>query len=99
LTKKGSVIEFDEEDIPGVRNWPGWQGAFTRDQAPDALFRNGARIKKAKGEPLDRTPIGTKGTVLGSLQAHGVGIGYFVEWDDRKRLAVFVVGWKITGAA
>lgn len=94
---KGSVVIGD--GLPGVRHEKGWVGAFTREQAPDALFANGARIKKAKGERKDITKLGTTGTVLGSLHAPGVGFGYFVEWDNRKRYAVFVVGWKVARAS
>jgi hypothetical protein len=93
--KKGSIVRAELGQIPGVRDWPGWTGAFTRDQAQGALFLNKARIKKAKGELQDLTPLGTEGTVLGSLHVPGIGFGYFVEWDNKKRHAIFVVGWKI----
>jgi hypothetical protein len=79
-----------------IRHEPGWYGAFTRQQAPEALFKNEQRIKKALGEPGDGTPIGTIGTILGSLYAPELGVVYFVEWNNRPRVAVSVVAWKIT---
>ncbi len=93
-----NVVEFNDGDIPGVGHEPGWTGAFTRQQAPDALFTNGTRVKKAKEERGDRTPLGTKANVLGSLRVPGRGVGYFVEWDNRPRHAVFVIGWKVARA-
>jgi hypothetical protein len=44
----------------------GWQGAFTRRQA-DGAIPNGARIVKAHAEEGDGHPVGSLGTVLGSL--------------------------------
>lgn len=78
-----------------LRYEPGWVGGFTRQQSPDALYGNGVRIVKAKGERGDGTPLGTGGNVLGSIYHPALGFGYFIEWDDRPRTAVFVVGWKI----
>jgi hypothetical protein len=85
-------------DLEPPREEPGWTGAFTRQQAPGALFANTSRIKKDKGEPGDTTPVGTEGTVLGSYYLPERGFGYFVEWDDKPRVAVFVVGWKLAKA-
>jgi hypothetical protein len=76
----------------------GWHGAFTRDQVPDAKFSNGARITKVQEEKGDSTPLGTEGTVLGSLGHPKFGVGYFVEWDDKPRYAVFVIEWKLNDA-
>lgn len=78
-----------------IRSYPGWIGQHTRDEAPGAL-PNGSRVRKIKEDPGgDSTPIGTLGTVLGSLWEVSVGYAYFVEWDGRPRLARLVVGWKI----
>src|SRR5262249_17567539 len=77
------------------RHEDGWSGAFTREQAPQALFSNGTRVKKTKAEPCDTTPLGALATVLGSYYIPEKGVGYFVEWDDKPRVAVFVVGWKL----
>lgn len=74
---------------------PGWTGAFTRQQAPEALFPNTCRIIKFKNETGDTTLAGTQGTILGSIYHPTLGFGYFVEWDDKPRVATFVVGWKI----
>lgn len=80
-----------------IENHPGWVGAFTRDQAKGAI-PNGTRIKKTASEEGDATPDGTLGTVLGSMRAPpemGMLLIYFVEWDNRKRVAVSCMGWKI----
>jgi hypothetical protein len=77
---------------------PGWTGAFTRQQAPGALFANTTRIRKDKSERGDATPLGTEGTVLGSYYVPERGFAYFVEWDDKPRLAVLVLGWKLARA-
>jgi hypothetical protein len=78
-----------------IREEPGWVGGFTRDQADGALYPNGSRIRKNKGEPKDGTPTGTNGTVLGSIRVPGESPAYFVEWDNRPRVAVFIVEWKL----
>ena len=80
---------------PDIREWPGWQGIFTREQAPEAKYPNEMRIKKTVHEPGDGTPNGTGGTVLGSVYAPGKGVAYFVEWDNRPRVAVLVAEYKI----
>jgi hypothetical protein len=85
-----------------LRPYPGWHGVFTRNQAPGA-YRNGTRIVKVSVEPSDAHPIGTPGTVLGSIKTDDPrvlatepsGIAYFVEWDVKRRQAVFVVAGKI----
>lgn len=76
---------------------PGWTGSFTSATAPGAL-KAGTRIVKAdrdKGGPDDLTPIGTLGTVLGSLYDPALGIAYFIEWDDKPKVAVLAVAWKV----
>lgn len=85
----------------------GWVGGFTRDQAPGA-YPCGSRIVKVRKEDGDSTPLGTGGTVLGSLDGsvlghrnpdgHVIRFGYFVEWDTTPRVAVFVLDWKINPA-
>lgn len=86
---------------------PGWAGAFTRDHAPGA-YPSGTRIVKVREEDGDSTPIGTGGTVLGSLdgtlveylnpEGGRVWHFYFVEWDNRPRTAVGVMDWKVEAA-
>lgn len=83
--------------LPHIRHERGWLGAFTREQEPTALYPNGARIQKARSEPGDSTPLGTMGTVLGSVRDPDKAYcGYFVEWDNRKCVAVLVVEWKLS---
>lgn len=82
-----------------IDNHPGYIGAFTRDQAagPDVI-PNGARIVKVATEEKDMNPVGTKGTVLGSIrhaEVHNGRVFYFVEWDTAPRVAVGCIGWKI----
>jgi hypothetical protein len=77
----------------GLKHESGWDGLFTRQQIEGAI-ENGARIFKFKQEDKDSTPLGTEGTVLGSMEVTGT-IGYFVEWDIRPRTAVFVIAEKI----
>jgi hypothetical protein len=76
----------------------GWSGPFTRQQSPLAKFTNGARIIKAKSEDGDSTANGVEGIILGSIGTPQHGVGYFVEWDNKPRAAVFVVEWKIDAA-
>lgn len=79
----------------GLRNWPGWNGGFTRQQAPGAI-PNGARVARSDvRENGDITPEGTGGTVLGSFYIPDQGYAYFVEFDNRPKTAIFVVAVKI----
>jgi len=83
-------------DKLGIKSEPGWANPFTRNDAPQARWRVGARVRKVLQELGDMTPLGTLGTVLGSLYAPEVGAAYFVEWDCKPRVAVLVVEAKIT---
>jgi hypothetical protein len=85
---------------PNIIGEPGWQGAFTRDQAEGAL-PNGATIVKDNSESNDATPNGTRGIILGSfavpdpVMAAAVPFFYFVEWSNRPRIAIGCVSTKI----
>lgn len=79
----------------GIRYHDGYTGAFSREQSPLADIPNGARVRKIKSEDADLTPTGTEGYVLGSLGHKELGVAYYVEWDNRPRVAVAVVSWKI----
>jgi hypothetical protein len=93
--------------MPDIRDWPGYVGAFTRDQAEGAI-PNGATIRKAKLEKNDSTPLGTLGVVLGSFDGIKLGLSeaerngsrfmYFIEWFNKPGCAVCVVDWKIEAA-
>lgn len=90
------TIEFGYEE--------GWRGGFTRHHT-DGAYPNGTRIVKIRQEPNDGTPLGTGGTILGSLDGNLVNeynpdggrirYIYFVEWDNRPRTAVGVMDWKL----
>jgi len=87
------------DDTLVFREEKGWLGTFTRYQTPDAPFKNGTKIKKVFCEQGDAHPIGALGTVLGSVSAEAAGFGYFVEWQDRPNVAVFVIEKKIGAAS
>jgi hypothetical protein len=74
-----------------IKEESGYTGAFTRQSAKQALYRNGARVVKVNGEAGDVTPTGTAGTVLGSIYVPKEGTGYFIEWDTSPRLAIFII--------
>ena len=83
-----------------IENHQGYVGAFTRDQAKGAI-PNETRIQKTNSEKGDPTPDGTPGTVLGSMRAPesmGKLLMYFVEWENRPRVAVGIMATKIERA-
>lgn len=82
-----------EMDRLGIREWPGYVGAFTRDQANGAI-PNGTSIVKVFKEEKDAHQIGARGTVLGSFLDNGRA-AYFVEWDSDPGIAVLTIDKKI----
>lgn len=96
-------IEIDiDPSTCSIRHHPGWSGsAFTRDQHPEARYKNGSRIYKVdEDDDGDETPLGTGGIVLGSIKHPRKSYcAYFVEWDNKPRYAMFVVEWKIADRA
>jgi len=80
-----------------LRRFPGYEGLHTRDQAPGAL-PNGTRVRKIASEPNDTHRDGALATVLGSVFAPKVGTGYFIEFDDNPKQAVFVAGHRVAAA-
>lgn len=99
MPKKSDAREDSEattfEEMFGIREEKGWKGVFTRRQAVSALYPNGMQIQKTFCEDGDVTPKGTGGTVLGSIQSPIMGVGYFIEWADKPRVAVFTIERKI----
>jgi hypothetical protein len=80
-----------------IKNEPGWEGAFTRAQAPGALA-NETRVVKARSEPGDATPDDTPGVILGSISHPAIwdgAVAYFVEWATTPRQAVAVMAFKV----
>jgi hypothetical protein len=71
--------------------------AFTTDTAAGA-WPNGTRVQKRNSKADDGHADGALGTVLGSIGAGGL-LGYFVAWDDRPGLPVFVAGPRLVTAA
>jgi hypothetical protein len=72
-----------------IREYVGWTGAYTTDQAKGA-YANGTVVLKAMSELGDLVKNGARGRVLGSMHHPGMGYGYFVEWDQNPRVAVLV---------
>lgn len=77
----------------GLHTEQGWAGNFTRNQASGCI-PNGTRIVKTLVESGDTHKLGDTGVVLGSIAAAGMS-GYFIEWDDRPKHAVFTCSHKI----
>ena len=81
-----------------LRTEDGWYGFFTRAQFAGAIA-NGSRIRKVFSPEGDTHPVGSLGTVIGSIGVKGPGVlpmvGYFIEWDAAPRFAVFVQDIKI----
>lgn len=88
-------------------NEKGWMGVFTRHHAEGA-YANGLRVVKLREESGDITPLGTEGVILGSLDGRDLDqrnpdggvivFAYFVEWDNRPRVAIGTIDWKIVPA-
>lgn len=72
----------------------GYHGVFTRGSYPGA-WPPGTRVVKTRFEANDSQPVGTLGTVLGSIGHPDLGPGYFVEWDTLPGCAVLVMGTKV----
>lgn len=87
-------MEVDVDESLGIRNEPGWVGAFTRNQAREA-FPNGTRVYKVKSKPNDIHQDGSTATVLGSIYVPDLGCLYFVEFDSEPRVAVSIAGFRI----
>jgi len=82
------------------KNEPGWNGAFTREQAEGAM-PNGTRVVKTNSDAEDGHADGTPGVILGSMSHPEVEDGaifYFVEWAARPRTAVGIMGKKVRAA-
>jgi hypothetical protein len=84
-----------------LRNYPGYSGMFTRDQAKGAL-RNNTRVVKTASDLGDGQPDGSLGTVLGSINGPRELVArfnsrylYFVEWDLRPGYVVAVISRKV----
>jgi len=64
------------------------------DNYEDAEFQSGDRVVKSVCEDRDLHPLGTVGTVLGSLGHPKVGYGYLIQWDG-ETVETFVINWKV----
>jgi hypothetical protein len=76
---------------------PGWVGRFTRARIKGAL-PNGTRVVKVAADPGDAHVPGALATILGSFGLPDQ-FGYFVEWDDAPKHAVFVMANKLKAAS
>ena len=86
-------------ELLGIHDEPGWVGSFTRREHPDGM-PNGTRVVKVMCDKGDRQPLGSEGTVLGSvIRMPWEPMGYFIEWDALPRHAVFVMNFKIKAKA
>jgi hypothetical protein len=94
--RKPKYIPFSDRaaGLFNIGKEPGWVGVLTRGEAPGAI-KNGTTIVKIMEERGDFKPVGTRGTVLGSIRHSKVGIGYFIEWEEHQKVAVFVAEKKI----
>jgi len=91
-----SISELDSAAAAelGIKNYPGYTGAFTRRQASGAID-NGTTVVKVSEDKGDAHPLGSEGAVLGSIAAGGLGILYFIEWDATPGVAVAVAEVKV----
>ncbi len=83
--------EFDERTAAFFRieEHPGYLTPFCKNQAEGA-WENGSYIVKHGSDPGgDVTPDGIKGIILGSLKAPSGKYGYFVEWENKPKIAIF----------
>lgn len=93
-----------EEFFNDLGHHDDYAGMFSRGQAEGAI-PNGTRIIKRNSEEGDSTPDGTGGVILGSINgvkagvpaaiANGVTYLYFVEWDDKPKVAIGTVDKKV----
>lgn len=84
-------------ELAVFQNEDGWAGVFTRYQC-DGAIPNGTVIEKATFEEGDFAPLGTLGTVLGSVYHEEIGYFYFVEWSIQPKMAVGLMALKIARA-
>ncbi len=97
ISPEGASVREVPESV-GVRDHPGYFGVFTRAEVP-GCWPNGTRVRKHAEDPGgDLTPLGSLGTVLGSMLHPTRGAGYFIEWDRSPRCAVFAGAWKLARA-
>lgn len=82
--------------MEGIKQHPGYYGAFTRNQV-DGAWPNGSRVIKIKSETGDTHRVGERATVLGSMFHADVSphVFYFIEWDASPGMAVGCAGWKL----
>jgi hypothetical protein len=78
-------------------------GGYQTDHSADGAIPNGTRVRKCLMEEGDANPVGTLGTVEGSMgpvphPLHGNMYGYFVRWDTMPYIQVFVAGKKVERA-
>jgi hypothetical protein len=77
----------------------GYRDPFTRDQSRMAEYANGSRVQKSKVDNVkDVHAVGALGTVLGSIGVPGIGVAYFIAWDDMPQRVTMVYETKVRRA-
>lgn len=98
LLEAENISYIQLKDVPLGARTP-FLTTFTR-VAPGAL-PNGTRVKKINSQPPDATQDGMLGTIEGSIGPVVVEgpfkdqYGYFVRWDHRKDLQVFITSTRV----
>lgn len=94
---KAACYEFDERTamLAGIKNHPGYLTPFCNNQAEGAWENGSCVVKHGSDAGGDLTPDGIKGTILGSLKVPELGYGYFVEWENKPKMAIFCVEEKM----
>lgn len=65
------------------------------EEDADGALPRGIRVVKIAEDRGDRHELGARGKILASMNEPGLGLAYFVEWDDMPGVRVFVVAKKI----
>jgi len=73
---------------------PGYIGHYIEGQA-DGAVPNGQRVVKVADEKGDAHTLGDTATVISSYAHPELGLMYFIEWDDRPKLIVACISWKL----
>lgn len=92
----GKIYKLDERIAIqfGIQNHPGYLTSFSKNQAEGAWVNGSCVVKDGNDPGGDATPNGIKGEILGSLKV-AEKYGYFVEWENKPKMAIFCVEEKM----